>query len=116
MTFNSFVSDDFITAELGRRLAAERIAQQFTQAQLAKEAGVSKRTVERLEDGSSSTLANLIRCLRALNRLEGLEALLPDPQPNPVSVLKLRGKTRQRARPGADRDAPAKPWVWGDER
>ena len=116
MAFNGFISDNFITAELGRRLAAERIAQQLTQAQLAKEAGVSKRTVERLEDGSSSTLANLIRCLRALGRLEGLDSLLPDPEPNPVSILKLRGKTRQRARPVADRDAPAKPWKWGDER
>ena len=116
MTFDNFVSDDFVIAELGRRLAAERIAQDMTQAQLAQQAGVSKRTVERLEDGTSSTLANLIRCLRALRRLEGLEALLPDPQPNPVSVLKLRGKTRLRARPRAPRATASKPWAWGDER
>jgi len=116
MKFQAFSSDEFITTELGRRLEAERLAQDLTQAQLAAQAGVSKRTVERLESGDSSTLANLIRCLRALDRLEGLNTLLPEPQPNPVSVLKLRGKTRQRARPSAEARPAGKPWAWGDER
>ncbi|THD64880.1 helix-turn-helix transcriptional regulator [Phenylobacterium sp.] len=116
MKFGPLATDEFITTELGHRLEAERLAQDLTQAQLAAQAGVSKRTVERLENGESSTLANLIRCLRALDRLAGLDALLPEPQPNPVSVLKLRGKTRQRARPTAEGRSAAKPWVWGDER
>ncbi|THD64882.1 MAG: XRE family transcriptional regulator [Phenylobacterium sp.] len=58
MKFQSFSTDEFITAKLGRRLEAERLAQDLTQAQLATQAGVSKRTVERLENGESSTLSN----------------------------------------------------------
>ena len=116
MKFTIIVSDDYITRELGQRLEAERLAQDLTQAQLAAQAGISKRTVERLEAGQSSTVANLIRCLRALNQLEGLDALLPEPQPNPVSILKLRGKTRRRARPPAEAPSAPKPWAWGDER
>ncbi|HEX3367834.1 helix-turn-helix transcriptional regulator [Phenylobacterium sp.] len=116
MKYGPLATDQLIAADLGRRLEAERLAQDLTQAQLAAQAGVSKRTVERLENGDSSTISNLIRCLRALGRLEGLKTLLPEPQPNPVSVLKLRGKTRQRARPSAEARPAGKPWAWGDER
>ena len=116
MKFGPLATDALILSELGRRLEAERLAQDLTQAQLAAQAGVSKRTVERLEAGQSSAIGSLIRCLRALNRLDGLDALLPEPQPNPVSVLKLRGKTRQRARPSTEVPQSGKPWAWGDER
>ena len=116
MKFGPLATDALILSELGRRLEAERLAQDLTQAQLAAQAGVSKRTVERLEAGQSSAIGSLIRCLRALNRLDGLDALLPEPQPNPVSVLKLRGKTRQRARPSTEVPPGGKPWAWGDER
>src|ERR1700749_1540592 len=101
MKTTDLASDAAITAELGQRLATERLGAGLTQAQLAERAGVSKRTVERLEDGYSSQITNLVRCLRALDRLQGLEVLLPEPQPNPVSVLKLRGKIPKRARPKA---------------
>ncbi len=116
MKYGPLATDQLIVADLGHRLEAERLAQNLTQAQLAAQAGVSKRTVERLESGGSSTLANLIRCLRALDRLDGLNTLLPEPQPDPVSLLKLRGKTRRRVRTSAEARPSGKPWAWGDER
>jgi len=41
-----------ILEELGGRLASVRLGRNLTQAALAEEAGVSKRTVERLESGA----------------------------------------------------------------
>ena len=45
-------SDEAILSELGGRLTRVRLEQNLTQAQLAEQAGVSKRTVERLEAGT----------------------------------------------------------------
>jgi len=42
-------TDDSVLAELGGRLARIRLDRNLTQAQLAEQAGVSKRTIERLE-------------------------------------------------------------------
>lgn len=107
---------------LGERLAARRLERNQTQAQLAKSAGVSLRTVVRLESGESSQLTNLVRVLRALGLLgplmESLATLAPQPQSRPLVQLRSRARVRQRASPRRDEPgagAPAK-WKWGDER
>ena len=117
MKISSLTTDDAALAELGRRIAEARLARQMTQAQFAQAAGVSKRTVERLEGGASTPTANLVRCLRALDKLDGLDRLLPQSPPNPIDLLERHGKTRQRARPDPDEGAGAgRPWTWGDEQ
>lgn len=113
MKFNDLLSDDAVLAELGHRIAEARLALGMTQAQLAQAAGVSKRTVERLEDGASAQLGNLVRCLRALGKLEGLERLLPETPANPIELLRSAGAPRSRARP--PKAPPAARWTWGDE-
>lgn len=113
MKFDNLLSDQAALAELGRRIADARLARRMTQAQFAEAAGVSKRTVERLEDGGSTQLANLIRCLRALGRLEGLERLFPETPINPVELLGRRSR-RQRATTQKNTPAPAA-WAWGEE-
>ena len=114
MKISDLTTDEAALGEFGRRVAEARIARQMTQAQLAAAAGVSKRTIERLEDGASTQFGNLVRCLRALGKLEGLDRLLPETAPNPIALLERHGKTRQRARPATTPD-PATPWTWGDE-
>ena len=113
MKFDNLLSDHAVLAELGLRIADARLGRRMTQAQLAEAAGVSKRTVERLEDGGSTQLANLVRCLRALGRLEGLERLFPETPVNPVELIG-RGRRRQRTRAQKTAPSPA-PWTWGDE-
>lgn len=113
MKFGNLLSDQAALAELGRRIADARLARHMTQAGLAEAAGVSKRTVERLEDGGSTQLLNLIRCLRALERLEGLDRLIPETPINPIDLLGRR-RRRQRARARKDPPVPS-PWTWGDE-
>jgi transcriptional regulator with XRE-family HTH domain len=121
MKFTNLLSNDAVTEEIGRRIAAARLERQMTQAQLAEAAGISKRTVERLEDGESTQLANLIRCLRALDKLEGLERLLPETPINPIEQLKGRRTPRQRARSSkgggtSETAPPVAPWTWGDRK
>lgn len=116
MRLTKQLTDEAILRELGIRLASARLGQNLTQAGLAEEAGVSKRTVERLESGEvASRLSALVRVCRVLGLVERLDALVPTAAPGPIEQLKLAGRSRQRAstqrRPTARR--PAK-WTWGD--
>lgn len=115
MHITNLLSDAAVLAEIGKRLAARRLALQLTQAQLARQAGVAKRTLERVEAGESAQLATIVRVLRALESLQELEQVLPEIGPSPMALLQNKGKRRQRA-PGKDstrEDAPA--WTWDDK-
>ena len=110
-------SDSALLTRLGERLSRHRLEQNLTQADLATAAGVSKRTVERLEAGESTQVSNFIRILRVLDLLDALDAAIPDPPPSPLDQLKLHGKQRQRAaapRKSAVREEVTK-WTWHDE-
>ncbi len=103
--------------ELGGRLARLRLERNLTQAQLAEQSGVSKRTVERLESGSVATqLSGFIRVCRVLDVIERFDVLVPEPVPSPIAQLKLGGKTRQRASATKMAQSSSKQWHWGDER
>ncbi|MGH8086062.1 MAG: helix-turn-helix transcriptional regulator [Lysobacter sp.] len=109
------LTDTAILQALGARLAARRIAMGMTQADAADQAGVSKRTLERLEAGEPVQSPNLVRVLRVLQLLDALEALLPSTGPGPMDALRREGKTRQRAPRTGVGETPARPWRWGDE-
>jgi putative transcriptional regulator len=108
-------TDAVVLAELGRRLERTRLEHNLSQEQLAREAGVSKATIERAEAGSPIKTNSLVRALRALGRLEALDQLLPEPLPNPVERRKLQGRRRQRAHAKAIRGKEPGPWRWSDE-
>jgi DNA-binding XRE family transcriptional regulator len=120
------LTDRAILAELGRRMSAVRIAAARTQAGLARDAGISKRTLEHLESGDTVQTTSLVRVLRQLELLEVLEVMVPEQGPGPMDLLRLKGKTRRRAyspRPSAQNTKgssvarePDADWSWGDER
>ena len=103
-----------VLSELGERLARHRLRRNLTQADLAADAGVSKRTLERIEAGNSAQLSSLFNILRALDLLDNADLLVPEPVPSPLQQLKLRGKERQRASRDNSPD-DNEPWVWDDE-
>jgi len=116
MKITKQATDDVVLAELGGRLARIRLERNLTQGQLAAQAGVSKRTVERLEAGAVATqLSGFIRVCRVLGVLERLNALVPEPVPSPIAQLKLRGRQRQRASATKAAEASGKTWQWGAE-
>ncbi len=87
MKIDSLLTDAAILAEIGARLAARRIELQLTQADVAERAGVAKRTLERMEAGHSSQLASLVRVLRVLDAMPGLDNLVPDAGQRPMDLL-----------------------------
>lgn len=115
MKISDLLTDDAILAELGTRVARCRLERQLTQADVAEQAGVSKRTVERIEAGASAQLASLIRVLRALAMLAALDRLLPEATPRPMDLLKRKGKVRQRASSRRSSERSNTPWSWDDE-
>jgi transcriptional regulator with XRE-family HTH domain len=109
------LSNEAILQELGRRLAAARLALNLTQAAVAEQAGVGKRTLERMESGKAATqLSSLVSVCRVLGLLERLDALVPESRPGPMAQLKLKSKRRKRAsRPNSKSEQP-KQWTWGE--
>ncbi|NCC05423.1 MAG: helix-turn-helix domain-containing protein [Proteobacteria bacterium] len=114
MKIEGLLTDEAILTELGRRFVQRRLELQFTQEMLAEQAGVSKRTVERIEAGATAQMSTLIRILRALELLDRLETLVPEAVPRPMDLVKLKGKARKRAS-GKRQAAQEGPWQWGDE-
>lgn len=120
MKISKQLSDDAILAEIGERVTRRRLDLQLTQAEVAEQAGVAKRTLERIEAGGSSQMSSMIRIFRVLDLLSSLDRLLPKPEPRPLELLKRKGKVRQRASKSrktmtgtAHND---KPWTWGDDK
>jgi DNA-binding XRE family transcriptional regulator len=116
MKLTNLLTDETVLRELGARLARQRIDCFYTQAQLARRAGIGKRTLERIEAGDSVQLVSLIRVLRELETLENLDAVIPEAGPRPLDYVKRQGKHRQRASTPRVKEEPESQWRWGDER
>jgi len=86
-----------IQQELGGRLKRERLNQNITQETLAKQAGISRRTLVAAEKGEGTTFETLIRLLRGLGKLGQLDQFMPEPPISPIQLAKLKGKVRQKA-------------------
>lgn len=86
-----------ILLEIGRRVQRERLNQNLSQAELCRKAGISRKTMTNLETGAPCSLVTFLAVLQGLNRLEHLDAFLPDPGISPIELAKLHGKVRKRA-------------------
>lgn len=111
-------SDKAVLAELGARLRRARLERNLSQERLAEEAGIGRVTLQRIEAGESPSLVNLIRVLRVLDLLGGLNALVPEPAGSPLDELQRRGRQRQRAGSarGTKSATEPRPFRWGDEK
>jgi transcriptional regulator with XRE-family HTH domain len=112
MKITPLLTDAAVLAEIGQRIERLRLERNITQAGLAREAGISRRTLFRLEQGEERVgAATLLRVLRARGLRERLEQLVPDGLPSPIEQLRSEGRKRQRAT-GSKRDDTAAPWSW----
>lgn len=90
-------------ASLGESLRGWRVLQGLTVAQVADRAGISERTVKRLEAGEGAALEHALRVARALGVLDELVASV-DPLRSDVGRLRaeqlLPRRVRRRAGAG----------------
>jgi transcriptional regulator with XRE-family HTH domain len=99
-------------ARIGRSIRELRQRANLTQAELAERSNASLSAVRYLESGKGSSLATLVRVVRALERTEWLEALAPPgPSISPIALLRAQQDGARRAtrriRHGRARPRPA---------
>ena len=91
MSIEPSLTDQALLQLIGERLARLRLAKNLTQQQLAEQAGLGVRTVQRLELGEAATqLSGFVRVCRVLGIVERFEALFQ------------RGNLRNQSRPSAE--------------
>jgi transcriptional regulator with XRE-family HTH domain len=92
-----FKSPGELQIELGKRMRQLRLSRNLDQRSVAEKAGIARAALQNLEAGRGSSVQTLLRTLKALNFLEGIEILAPEPTVNPLALLKTK-KPPQRAR------------------
>ena len=85
-----------IQSRLSARLRALRLRLGWKQATLAERSGVSLPTVRRFEGGGPITLANFLRLVHALGRLEDLADAFESPPVRSIDELESEQAPRQR--------------------
>ena len=107
--------------------------QNIAQTDLAEKAGISARTLRRLESGEGGTLDSFIRLLIALNIDSNLSVLIPDSTIRPMERVRQTKKERVRASGTRKSETSNKAmsattknkeegsgnnatWTWGDEK
>lgn len=101
---NSHLTDKEIALRLAQEIRAWRVepaGAAMTQAELARRSGVGLTPLKRFEKTGGITLKNLVALLRAMNLLDRLEHLIPQPDaPGPLALLEQeRAKPRRRRAP-----------------
>ncbi|WP_191330165.1 helix-turn-helix domain-containing protein [Frigoribacterium sp. ACAM 257] len=81
-------STDEWEARIGSQVRALRLDAGLDQISLARRADLSTSTLQSLENGRGSTLASLVRVLRALGAEDALDALAPASAVSPIDVLR----------------------------
>jgi len=95
---NNNMSNTALLTEIGSRLKSLRVAQNKDQQQFAYEAGLSLRTLSRLENGHSVSFEAVLKVRRALGLTERLDLLIPTVDISPVEQARNKRSTpRQRA-------------------
>ncbi len=111
-TIHTGTTSGALRAELGTRMARQRLARNVTQAALAEDAGIALRTLRRLEAGEPTSLDSALRVAIALGLAEGLMSSIPAQEIRPIERVQSRGRERRRARPKTP--ASEEPWAWSD--
>jgi transcriptional regulator with XRE-family HTH domain len=93
------MTDKAIIGAIGAYIKHQRLEQNKTQAQVAREAGINRWTLSQIENGESITLTTLIQILRVLDVLHLLEIFTVTEKISPIEYAKLKEKKKKRARP-----------------
>jgi transcriptional regulator with XRE-family HTH domain len=119
MNLDELLTDSAVLAELGRRLAQHRLERNWTQAEMAAEAGLGQATVQRAEHGESVQMTSMIKLLRTLGLLGAFDVAVPESITLPIAQLEREQRRTRKRASGGRRGPTAEPgdtqWTWGDE-
>ncbi|MGB8635787.1 MAG: helix-turn-helix transcriptional regulator [Rhodanobacteraceae bacterium] len=79
-----------LQADLGSRLRELRKGMGLSQAELARDSGISERSIRNLEKGEGSSIHTLVLVLKALGADGDIEAIAPAPSVSPMRELSKR--------------------------
>lgn len=108
------LSSEKVERDLCKKLAATRLLKNISQAKLAETAGVSRRTISRMENGEGVSLDTFIRVMMALDLVDHLVAMLPDPKIRPIERVNRKGERKNASSPRTPKKK-TKRWEWGDQ-
>lgn len=104
---------------LCKRLESIRLMKNISQTKLAEEAGVSRRTISRMENGRGVSLDTFIRVMQALDLTSQLNALIPSVEIRPIDRVNRKGRKGPRKNASSPRikkdQGEEKKWEWGDQ-
>jgi transcriptional regulator with XRE-family HTH domain len=89
---------------LGERVRRLRLARNTDQRATAGKAGISEKALRSLEAGRGSTVETLLRTLKALDALQGIEMLAPEVTVDPLALLHSSQPPRRVRRPRKPRE------------
>ena len=90
---------------LGERLRRLRLARNIDQRTTAGKAGISEKALRNLESGHGSTVETLLRTLKALGYVQGIETLAPVATVDPLALLHTAKPPQRVRRPRGQRKA-----------
>jgi transcriptional regulator with XRE-family HTH domain len=99
----SFKTPHELQIDLGQRIRRLRLQRNLDQRTTAEKAGIAEKSLRNLEAGRGSSVETLLRTLKALESLDGIEMLAPEPSVNPLALLKSarpRARARRRSEDG----------------
>jgi transcriptional regulator with XRE-family HTH domain len=95
----TFKTPEELQRELGERVRKLRLSRNMDQRTTSDKAGVSEKALRNLETGHGSTVETLLRTLKALDFVQGIEMLAPEVTIDPLALLRRsRSRPQQRVR------------------
>jgi predicted transcriptional regulator len=104
---------------IGLSMKGKRLSREISQAELAKNSGVSLASIARLETGKGNiSLSNLLLIMKALEMADELKIIFKDLEFSPSLLAKASTKkTRERVRKSyKEKKSKSSSWKWGDEK
>ena len=111
MSASSFSTPNELQQLLGERLKRLRLNRNLDQRTTAEKAGISEKALRNLEAGRGSTVETLLRVLKALDYLQGLDMLAPEVSVNPLELLRQPKPPQRVRRPRKQNPQLSNPWT-----
>jgi transcriptional regulator with XRE-family HTH domain len=90
-------TDGVLVENLGTFVRHHRLAQNKSQARLAKDAGINRTTLVEFEKGRNVSLLTFIQLLRVLGQLHVLDQFRVQQEVSPLLLAEMELKQRRRA-------------------